>query len=111
MKLRFEKEKVRLRLSPDEIRTLKVEKFIVEKFQLSGENGFSYAIQLVDHSDKCMVNFKSQGMVISVPIAISEKWMDSNQIGIKETIVTDHGGKIVLFVEEDLPPRNHREKK
>jgi hypothetical protein len=37
--------------------------------------------------------------------------MDSNQVGIKETILTDEGGKIVLFVEEDLPPRKSRDKK
>lgn len=102
---------MRLRLSGDEIRTLKVEKSIIEKFQLSEENGFSYSIQLIDHSDRCLVDFKSHILEISVPVAIADKWMDSSRIGIKETIVTDHGGEIVLYVEEDLPPRKNKEKK
>lgn len=111
MKLRLEKDTVRLRLSPDEIRTLKFEKYIIEKFHLSEENRFSYSIKLIDHSDRCMINFKSQSMELSVPVAIADKWMDSSRIGIKETIVTDQGGEIVLYVEEDLPPRKNREKK
>lgn len=111
MKLRLEKDKVRLRLSPNEIRALKVEKFIGEKIQLSEENGFSYSIQLIDHSERCMINFKSHSLELRVPNAIADKWMDSNQIGIKEIIDTDQGGKIVLYVEEDLPPRKNKEQK
>lgn len=111
MKLRLDKDTVKFRLSPDEIKTLKAKKFITEKYHLSEENGFSYSIQLIDHSDRCMVNFKSHCLELNVPKAIADKWMDSNQIGIKETIVTDQGSKIVLFVEEDLPRRKNREKK
>ncbi len=111
MKLRLEKDTVKIRLSPDEKKILKVEKSIFEKLQLSEENGFSYSIQLIDHSDKCMVDFKSHSLEISVPVAMADKWLDSNQVGIKETISTDKGGEVVLFVEEDLPPRKSRERK
>jgi hypothetical protein len=111
MKLRLDKDTVRLRLSSDEKKVLKANKSITEQFHISAESRFSYSIQVVDHPDACAVNFKSNSLEINIPKAMADKWIDSNQVGIKEKIVTDEGGKIVLFVEEDLPPRKSREKK
>ena len=111
MKLRLEKETVRMRLSPDEIRKLKSEKAIVEKISVSKENGFSYSIQIVDHDETCCMDFKDNSLEISIPNALANKWMNSNQVAIKETIDTDNGDTIVLVIEVDLPPRKNKEKK
>ncbi len=111
MKLRLEKDKVRLRLSSDELKILINEKFINEKIQLAKDNEFSYSVKIDDHSDRCMVNFKCHGMELSIPSASAEKWMNTNQVGIKETVVSKDGGKISVFVEEDLPRRSSTEKK
>lgn len=111
MKLRLEKETVKLRLSSDEIRTLQIEKYLTEEFVISRENRFNYSIHIANQSDTCLVQFNSQSLEITVPEVVADKWMNSNQVGIKETIVTIDGGKIDLFVEEDLPPRKNREKK
>jgi hypothetical protein len=111
MKLRLDKDRVRLRLTSDEKKVLKANKSITEQFHISAENQFTYSIQVVDYPDTCVVTFESNSLEIKIPNVMADKWMDSNQVGIKETIITDEGGKIVLFVEEDLPPRKSRDKK
>ena len=111
MKLRLEKETVKLRLSPVEIRKLKSEKVIVEKISITKENGFSYSIQLDDHIETCRMDFKDNSLEVSIPNTLADKWMNSNQVAIKETIETDSGETIVLVIEEDLPPRKNKGKK
>lgn len=111
MKLRLEKETVRLRLSPDELRKLKSEKTIVEKISVSKENRFSYSIQIADHHETCYMDFKDNSLEVSIPNTLADKWMNSNQVAIKETIDTDSGETIVLVIEEDLPPRKNKGKK
>jgi hypothetical protein len=111
MKLRLEKELVRLRLSPVEIDLLNSKKSISEKISISNENEFNFSINIVGQIENCMVVFNTNAMDISVPNTIANKWIGTNQIGIKEIIVTDDGGSIVLIVEEDLPPRKNKGKK
>jgi len=111
MKLRLEKETVRLRLSSDEIRKLKSEKTIDEIISISKENRFRYSIQIVNHHETCSMDFRNNSLEIFIPHILADKWINSKQIAIKETIYTDNGGPIVLIIEEDLPPRKNKEKK
>lgn len=111
MKLRFEKGTVKVRLSLEEIDLLNSEKSIFENLYISKDNGFNYSVQLVERQDTCSIDFINNSLKISVPNTIADKWMNSNRIGIKETIVTDEGEAIVLIIEEDLPPRKNRKTK
>ena len=105
MKLRLERDTVRLRLSPNEMELLKADKIVAEKISISSENEFSYSIQIDNHLNTCFIDFKNNSLKISVPNAIADKWMNSNQIGIKEMIMVENGKATNLIVEEDLPPR------
>jgi hypothetical protein len=111
MKLRFEKRTVKVRLSLEEIDTLNSERSIFEKLHISNDNEFSYSVQVVDHQETCSMDFDNNSLKICMPIMLVDKWKNSNQIGIKETIETDQGESVILIVEEDLPPRKNREKK
>ncbi len=108
MKLRLEKNMVRLRLSTEDIDILKSQKNIGEKISISKGNEFSFSIKLVDNRESCMMVFKTNTLDISIPNAVANKWMNTNQIGIKESIVTNDGRTIGLIVEEDLPPRKNK---
>lgn len=99
---------VRLRLSPGEIDLLNSNKSICEKIFITNENEFNFSINIVGQIENCMVVFSIKALDISLPNTVANKWMDTNQIGIKETIVTDNGRSIVLIVEEDLPPRKNK---
>lgn len=111
MKLRLEKETVRLRLSPDEIRKLKSENTIAEKISISKVNGFSYSIKISEHHETCSMDFRDNSLEVCIPDTLADKWLNSKQIAIKETVETDRGNIIVLVIEEDLPPRKNLGKK
>ena len=108
MKLRLEKGNIKIRLTPLEVERFYSEKFLNEKILLSGPNHFNYSIGIEDSLETCAVEFKQNSLIILVPQPKVERWINSNQVGIKETIVTDYDDEIVLTLEEDLPRRKHR---
>jgi len=110
MKLRLEKGIIKLRLAPAEIDKLYVEKSLEEKLYFSKSNQFKYSINIDGRLVTCTTNFQQNSLQVNIPLQQAEKWINSNQIGIKETIVTDNGSTIVLTLEEDLPPRKHKKK-
>ena len=105
MKLRLEKDTVRLRLSPKEMELLKADKIVAEKISISIESYFCYSIQIDNHLNTCFIDFKNNSLKIHVPTTLADKWMNTNQIGIKETICSENGRTTNLIIEEDLPPR------
>ena len=108
MKLRLDKKTVRIRLSKEEILKLQNEGFLEEKLSFNEDNYFSYVIEVLDDIEECELYFNEDGLQVGIPIDVSEKWINSNQVGIKETFDTEDGELITLFVEEDLPPRKNK---
>ncbi len=108
MKLRLEKGIIKLRLSASEIDRLNTDKIIEEKIYLSDSNQFRYVVNIDSKQEKCIAQFGQHSLTIVIPSDRAEKWINSNQIGIKETIVTDNNASFSLTLEEDLPPRKYR---
>lgn len=111
MKLRLDKGSITVRLTSLEVKHFNSEKFLKEKIVLTGQNQFDYSIKIEESMDLCTAEFKDNSLIICVPKSKVEKWVSSNQVGIKETIVTESGDEIVLILEEDLPRRKHRKEK
>jgi hypothetical protein len=105
MKLRLDKKTVRIRLSKEEILNLQSDGFLEEQITLSEDNFFTYVIDVLDDIDKCGLYFGEDGVRIEIPFNTSEKWINSNQVGIKETFETEDDETVTLYIEEDLPPR------
>lgn len=105
MKLRLDKKTVRIRLSKEEILSLQSDGFLEEKITLSEDNFFSYVIDVLEDIDTCGLYFSEDALRVEIPFKVSEKWINSNQVGIMETFETDDDEIITLYVEEDLPPR------
>lgn len=108
MKLRLENNIVKIRLSPEEIAKLNLEKTISEKLQISKGNDFSYSVCIDNNIKSCTADFENNSLNVCVPSTIANKWIGSNKIGIKESIESEFGEEILLIVEEDLPPRKKR---
>ena len=108
MKLRLEKGVIKCRLSADEIDRLNTEKKLTEKIFLSDNNQFTYTVSVHGHEEKCTAQFEQYSLMIIIPSKKAEKWMNSRQVGIKETIVTDRNETYSLTLEEDLPPRKNK---
>ena len=108
MKLRLEKDSVRVRLSPTEIDTLNSNKSINEKIVISGSNTFAYCVNVIEGLSLCALSFGRQSLSIDIPKHTLERWMNSNQVGIRETINTETG-TLILVVEEDLRPGKRKD--
>jgi len=108
MKLRMEKGIIKLRLSASEIDRLNQDKTLEEKIYLSGSNQFRYVIHIDPNEEKCMAQFGQNSLTIAIPSGRAAKWINSNQVGIKETIITDNNASFSLTLEEDLPPRKYK---
>jgi hypothetical protein len=105
MKLRIEKKTVRIRLSKEEILTLQSEGFLENRVAISEDNYLSYVVEILKDIETCDLNFSANAVEVGIPYDTAEKWIRSNQVGIKEIIDTDNGESVTLLIEEDLPPR------
>jgi len=110
MKLRLDKERIIVRLTPAEIEHFSTAKFLEEKVSLSQTNHFSFALKLCTACEKLLVDFKESTLMLQVPSDKAKLWFGTNRIGINEKIVTEDGNKISLTIEEDLPRRKNRRK-
>jgi len=110
MKLRLEKDKITIRLAPSEIENFVTKKYLEEKLYISKNNRFAFALSISETSQSCVAEFKPDALQVVVPVEKVNKWINSKQVGIKETIVTISGDEIVLTLEEDLPPRKNKKK-
>ena len=108
MKLRLEKDSIKLRLSTSEIDKLSIDKTLEENLYMSDKNQFRYVVIIDSNADKFKAQFEQNALTVIIPSVKAEKWINSNQVGIKETIITDTNASFSLTLEEDLPPRKHR---
>ena len=111
MKLRLEKGNLKIRITPDKIGKLYVEKSPEEIVYISKNNYFIYSMTIEVGIEACMPNFQKNAQPVNVPLKKIERRINSNQVGIKETIVTDKEETIVLTLEEDLLPRKFKKSK
>ena len=110
MKLRLEKSKITIRLSPSEMELFSSSKFIEEKLIISDNNEFSFALSSNESPDMMTAQFKNGALLVNIPAQKVEKWINSSQVGLKETIKSESGSEIQLTLEEDLPPRKFKKK-
>ena len=108
MKLRLEKGTIKIRLSKQEIKELDEQNQLSEHVFITKANKFTYTVKISKDLEICLIMFANDQLTVTVPEEKVRKWFDSNQIGIKETIITDKGEFIVLTLEEDLPPRKFK---
>ena len=110
MKLRIEKGNIKIRLTAAEIDQFHNDKYLNENIHISRNNHFSYSLRIDQESESCSAVFEKNSLLIHIPAKKAEKWINSNRVGIKETIITDNNDTLVLTLEEDLPPRKHKKK-
>lgn len=107
MKLRLESDSITIRLSPTEIDALNHEKSIKECIKISAHNTFEFRINVVDDMENSHVHFGKQSLSINMPSNKIERWLNSNQVGIRE-MVSIESGELLLVVEEDLRPQGNK---
>ncbi len=113
MKLRTNKNSIRLRLSQKEVLDFKQLGFIQETlvFSTHDSNPFSYSLIQADHKE-ISVSFNNNHLRIYIPLETANHWCDSDEVGFDATIPINESQHLYVLVEKDyqcLTPRPHED--
>lgn len=111
MKLRCTHNSIRLRLRKSDISQLIIDQKIRETIGFGAMPEFSFTIALADVNKMEAKHEKGQIIVI-MPEKIAMSWINSNEVGIEETIDFKNGQNLELLIEKDFPciDRPHEDK-
>lgn len=110
MKIRIDANNIKFRLSKTEIETLKSSGGLTEEIDLGNNQKLTYTVEIDSNVEKPKLSFSSCSIACSIPDQIAQKWLGTNQVGIRENMLKADGMSLNLVVEEDLPPRKGKKK-
>ncbi len=103
MKIRCVENSIRLRVKKSEIANLKETGQISES--VSFPNGFrlKYGLTISKEIAEVHASFSNGHIDIMLPHTTAHSWMDSNEVGITQTIGLAEGDHLDLLIEKDFP--------
>ncbi|MEM6631546.1 MAG: hypothetical protein AAF694_17830 [Bacteroidota bacterium] len=102
MKLRCVKDSIRLRLSKSDTQKLLAEGSIMETLEIGPQNVFTFGLSLDSKVMDLSVTFAQGTLLVSVPAELGKQWIDSQEVGIHNTLKEGKSGTSVL-IEKDFP--------
>lgn len=113
MKLRTNKNSIRLRLSQTELEKFRENGYLHEYVQIgiAPDSKFSYSLISADH-ENISISLLNQHLRVFVPTAIAKNWTESDDIGFESRIKLDDHQDLFVLVEKDfqcLTPRAHED--
>lgn len=103
MKLRTNKNSIRLRLSQTELEKFRENGFLHEYVQIgiAPESKFSYSLISADHT-QLSVSLLNQHLRVFVPLEIAKNWTDGDDVGFESKIKLDDQQELYVLVEKDF---------
>jgi hypothetical protein len=101
MKLRFEKNSLRLRVRKSDVDTLKQQGFVKESVEIPG-NVFTYELRVSGVAEPQAL-FKDNAVVATISTIMATEWLNTDAIGIYHLIHMDNGRTLDLTIEKDFP--------
>ncbi|MEP7127607.1 MAG: hypothetical protein ABI729_02015 [Chitinophagales bacterium] len=102
MKLRFDKNSLRLRLKKSDIEKLRSNNSIHENIPfLNGS--FEYSLLIEPDQPEVSAHVAGQSIKVVIPSNIAITWINNNEVGIYRTIHIDENRKLELIIEKDFP--------
>jgi hypothetical protein len=99
MKLRIEGNSIRLRVKKSDLEKLKKEGIVRESVAFLKGFHFYYELKTDNKIKTIEASFSSGTIAVSIPLSISDDWIDTEQVGIENT---SENGFFVL-IEKDFP--------
>jgi hypothetical protein len=102
MKLRFDKNSLRLRLKKSDIAKLRADSTVEEIISFPG--GF-FCYRLISSAEETQVTSTAGHNTIEVivPHSIALSWMDSEEVGIYGSVKADGNNSLSIIIEKDFP--------
>ena len=102
MKLRCTKNSIRLRLRKSDIESLSQQQKVSDSVNFGMTTPLSYTLAISDTTQIEAKNINSSIYII-VPKSRANKWVNSDQVSIEETVEFDNGQTLHVLIEKDFP--------
>jgi hypothetical protein len=99
MKLRIEGNSLRIRVKKSDLETLKSQGLVRESVAFMKGSPFYYELKTDDKIKTLDASFSSGTITISIPLSISTIWMDTEHVGMENTL--ENG--LFILIEKDFP--------
>ncbi len=102
MKLRCTKNSIRLRLRKSDIENLSQQQKVSDSINFGMTTPLSYTLAISDTTQIEAKNMNSSIYII-VPKSRANKWINSDQVSIEETVEFGNGQTLHVLIEKDFP--------
>jgi hypothetical protein len=99
MKLRIEGNSVRLRVKKSDLEKLKTDGIVRESVAFLKGFHLYYELKTDDKIKTIEASFSSGTIAVSIPLSMSDVWIDTEQVGIENT--AENG--FYVLIEKDFP--------
>ena len=106
MKLRFDKNSIRLRVKKSDLEKLHQEKFLEEKIYFP-DGEFAYRLAIASHLTEISATGTSSCIAVRIPNTIAYEWIGNDEVGVYHTI---HFGdrSLDIIIEKDFPCKDNK---
>ena len=98
MKLRFDRQSIRLRIQASELDTLSTEGFIEERLEFP-ESTFLYRLEIQKQPD-ISIRLEAGALVVILPDILARPWLHSDQTGIYADLPISNQESFLKFTLE-----------
>lgn len=108
MKLRVRDNSIRLRLTRNEVETVRDDGLVRGRVPFPGSNTFDYVLESSPATVKPEAHITNNVLTVRIPQMDVQNWADSEQVSISSAQILDDGEQLKILVEKDfacLAPR------
>lgn len=102
MKLRFDKNSLRLRVKKSDLQLLSEKNSIHETVHFP-DSSFDYLLSISDHSNEVTARMKGQSIEVTIPSSLAMSWINNDETGIYQTITFGNNHSLDIIIEKDFP--------
>ena len=102
MKLRFDKNSLRLRIKKSELEMLRI-KTAIHETVLFPNGHFAYDLSVRSDTYEVIANLNEKSIEVILPSRLANEWMNSEEVGIYHTISFGKDRSLDIVVEKDFP--------
>ena len=106
MKLRFDKNSIRLRVKKSDLEKLHEKKVTEEKINFP-DGEFVYILSVSHHSKEISAAIKQSSVEVTLPHEVAHEWMNNDEVGIYHTIVFGNNS-LEVIIEKDFPCKHDK---
>ena len=108
MKLRFEPETLKFRLSAQEILTLQDSQSIEEEISLTQNKKIVYKVEKSEGSGDLSISLINNTIVSYIPTDTLNNWIAEDKVGVSQDFYFENNKKLTLVIEKDLPRKKKK---